>query len=113
MIASTSLDGAKKPTQPGCRREPDPQRPDKSSGPTLGAFFVALMPLQGILFIDVFTAILAVVPLLFFKIPQPTRKPTDAEAREKNQVHSVWQDLAEGWRYVKGWPALWVSSFWP
>ena len=75
------------------------------AGPTLGAFFITLMPLQGILFIDVFTAVLAVGPLLFFKIPQPVQKTASAGTKEATKS-SVWQDLAEGWRYVKGWPAL-------
>ena len=39
--------------------------------PALGAFLIQIMPTQGILLIDVSTAALAVIPLLFFSIPQP------------------------------------------
>lgn len=74
-------------------------------GPALGAFFINLMPIQGVLMIDVFTAVLAVGPLLFFKIPQPVRNGTHA-APDKPVKSSVWQDLAEGWRYVVSWPGL-------
>jgi MFS transporter, DHA3 family, macrolide efflux protein len=73
--------------------------------PALGAFFIQIMPMQGVLLIDVSTAILAVGPLLFFKIPQPVRNGS-AASPEVNGKTSVWQDLAEGWKYVSGWPAL-------
>ena len=105
MIASTSLMVPKKQLSRVAGANQTLNGLINIIGPTLGAFFVAVMPLQGILFIDVFTAVLAVGPLLFFKIPQPTRSPTDSDTQEKTKT-SVWQDLVEGWRYVKGWPAL-------
>lgn len=70
-------------------------------GPAVGALFIALMPMQGILFIDVSTAFLAVIPLLFFTIPQPVRNGTKPVGKI-----TLWEDLAEGWKYVTGWPAL-------
>ena len=73
--------------------------------PALGALFIELMPMQGILLVDVSTAILAVAPLLFFKIPQPARKNGQNHAGEEKKS-SVWQDFAEGWQYVTGWPGL-------
>ncbi len=78
--------------------------------PALGAFFIQIMPMQGVLLIDVSTAALAIVPLLFFKIPQPIRNGDNGsvEGREKT---SIWQDLAEGWKYVSGWPALMAIIF--
>lgn len=73
--------------------------------PALGAFFIELMPIQGILMIDVSTALLAVAPLLFFKIPQPERiNGQNAKANAKGS--SIWQDFSEGWRYVTGWTGL-------
>jgi len=74
-------------------------------GPALGAFFINLMPIQGVLMIDVFTAVLAVGPLMFFTIPQPVRNGTRV-APDKPAKSSVWQDLVEGWRYVVSWPGL-------
>lgn len=74
-------------------------------GPALGAFLIAALPMQGILFIDVSTAALAVIPLLFFTIPQPVRNGTNAMT-EKPAKTSLFQDIAEGWKYVIGWPAL-------
>ncbi len=70
-------------------------------GPALGALLIAIMPMQGVLFIDVSTAGLAVIPLLFFAIPQPKISPEKA-----NGKHTVLSDLVEGWNYVVGWPSL-------
>lgn len=74
-------------------------------GPALGAFFINLMPIQGVLMIDVFTAILAVGPLMFFKIPQPVRNGTPVSSKPLGKS-TVWNDLVEGWKYVVGWPGL-------
>jgi len=74
-------------------------------GPALGAFLIAALPMQGVLFIDVSTAFLAVIPLFFFTIPQPIRNGTKAMPKRPEKT-SVFQDLAEGWKYVTGWPAL-------
>jgi DHA3 family macrolide efflux protein-like MFS transporter len=74
-------------------------------GPALGAFLVAALPMQGVLFIDVSTAFLAVIPLLFFTIPQPVRNGTTASSKASTKTN-IFQDIAEGWRYVIGWPAL-------
>ncbi len=73
--------------------------------PALGAFLIATMSMQGILFIDVSTAIFAIGSLLFFTIPQPVRNGTKVtpETLEKT---SVFQDLKEGWKYVTGWSGL-------
>lgn len=69
----------------------------------LGALLLAVLPMQGILFIDVATAMLAITPLLFFSVPQPER--TDLQAGTQDQP-SYWQDLRAGFSYVWGWPGL-------
>lgn len=74
-------------------------------GPALGALLISVLPMQGVLFIDVFTAVLAVGPLLFFKIPQPIRNGTKDSPLLSGKT-SLWQDLAEGWKYVIGWSGL-------
>jgi len=74
-------------------------------GPALGAFLIAALPMQGVLLIDVATAFLAVMPLLFFTLPQPVRNGTKASPENLGGT-SLFQDLAEGWKYVTGWPAL-------
>jgi MFS transporter, DHA3 family, macrolide efflux protein len=74
-------------------------------GPALGALLIALLPMQGVLLIDVSTALLAVIPLLFFSIPQPIRNGSENTTKITPDT-SLWQDLAEGWKYVISWHSL-------
>jgi len=68
--------------------------------PPLGALLYQLLPVQGILAIDVVTAVLAIGPLFFISIPQPRRQ--EAATRKP----SVLADLRQGLRFVRGWPGL-------
>ncbi len=70
--------------------------------PPVGALLYAVLPLPGILLIDVGTALLAIAPLLVIDIPQPERPPTTAQSVRP----SVWQDMLDGFRYVRAWPGL-------
>ncbi|XSG73124.1 MFS transporter [Herpetosiphon llansteffanensis] len=67
----------------------------------LGAWLVATFPLQAVLSIDVITALLAILPLLFVRIPQPQR--------DANRTVTFWQDMREGFAYVIGWRGLLIS----
>jgi DHA3 family macrolide efflux protein-like MFS transporter len=69
----------------------------------LGALLLEVLPMQGVLAIDVVTALLAVLPLLFIAVPQPQRS---AEAQPHASKPSVWQDLKAGFRYVWSWPGM-------
>jgi DHA3 family macrolide efflux protein-like MFS transporter len=69
----------------------------------LGALLLTWIPMQWILAIDVFTAMLAIIPLFFFQVPQPERNDLLPEAQGKS---SFWQDFRAGFRYVLGWPGL-------
>jgi DHA3 family macrolide efflux protein-like MFS transporter len=69
----------------------------------LGALLLAWIPMEWILAIDVFTAMLAITPLFFFQVPQPERNDLLPEAQGKS---SFWQDFRAGFRYVWGWPGL-------
>ncbi len=76
-------------------------------GPPLGALLLRLLPFQGIMLMDVGTAILAVVPLCFVRIPQPRRAEWAPTGRGAPSARpSVWSDLRDGLRYVWGWPGL-------
>jgi len=75
----------------------------------LGALLLEILPLQGILAIDVVTAIFAIVPLLFIQIPQPERIERQA-LKGAGQV-SIWQDFKEGLHYMLGWPGLMIIGF--
>jgi MFS transporter, DHA3 family, macrolide efflux protein len=70
--------------------------------PPTGALLLGLLPIQGILLIDVSTALLAILPLLFLSIPQPVRE-MDAAGKHKT---SIWQDMKEGFAYIAAWPGL-------
>lgn len=58
----------------------------------LGALALAFLPIQGALMIDVVTALLAIVPLFFFQIPQPRRS--------EMATTSIFSDLRAGVHYV-------------
>jgi len=74
-------------------------------GPPAGALLLQLSSLQGILAIDVVTAFLAIAPLLVVSIPKPEAR--DVEGRVAGGI-TVVQDVREGFRYVRGWPGLFV-----
>ena len=72
--------------------------------PPLGALLLGLLPMQGVLAVDIVTAALAIVPLLLFAIPNPPRQ--EAQANGTVQKTSYWQDLVQGFQYVIKWPGL-------
>lgn len=70
----------------------------------LGALLLDLLPIQSILAIDVSTAMIAVVSLVFISIPQPERR--DVPEAASGNGPSLRQDLRDGLRYVGAWPGL-------
>lgn len=68
----------------------------------LGALLLEALPIQGVLLIDVLTALCAILPLLLIQIPQPERI---ARGQRETQA-TVWQDFQAGLRYLLGWPGL-------
>jgi len=72
--------------------------------PPLGALLIGILPMQGVLSIDVGTAIIAVSILTFIRIPQPPRQL--AQANGTAGATSYKQDLREGWTYMVAWPGL-------
>ncbi len=69
-----------------------------------GALLLELLSMQAILFIDVATAVTAILPLIFMKIPEPNDDVDCASL--KYQKSSVWQDMKAGLKYVITWPGL-------
>ena len=76
--------------------------------PPAGALLLGILPTQGVLMIDVITALTAIVPLFFISIPQPVKQQTGKGSIPQT---SYWQDLREGLRYVAGWPGLMAILF--
>ena len=78
------------------------------AGPPLGALLMAVMPLYGIMLIDVGTAAMAILPLLFVQIPRPQRSAGVQEMAADGKKRSIWADVGEGLRYVWSWPGLFM-----
>ncbi len=68
--------------------------------PPLGAIAVSLLPMYGVMGIDIFTFLFAVLPLLFLPIPEPER----GLARKTSYL----SDLVGGFRYVWSWRGLFL-----
>jgi MFS transporter, DHA3 family, macrolide efflux protein len=71
------------------------------AAPPLGALLLGLMPLWAIMYIDVGTAAMAVVPLLLVSIPQPVNTST-----EMVTPISVLRDVRVGLNYLWKWPGM-------
>lgn len=69
------------------------------AAPPLGALLIEAFSTQNVLLIDIATALLAILPLLFIPVPQPARA-------EHKQTASYWEDLREGFQYVVQWRGL-------
>jgi len=69
--------------------------------PPLGALLIEVLPLHGVLSVDIGTAALAILPLLFFHIPQPYER-----GAKPSKESSVWREMRDGMAYVWGWTGL-------
>jgi DHA3 family macrolide efflux protein-like MFS transporter len=69
------------------------------AGPPAGAFLFGILPIQGVLAVDILTAIIAVVCLLPIKVPNPLRQTIQAGA-------SVFKEMADSFRYLWNWKGL-------
>jgi MFS transporter, DHA3 family, macrolide efflux protein len=72
----------------------------------LGALLLNVLSIQGILAIDIVTALLAILPLFFIQVPQPERIER-GKAGDKTHT-TIWGDFKAGLRYMLGWPGLLV-----
>ena len=69
----------------------------------LGALLLEALAVEGVLLIDVGTALFAILPLFFIVIPQPVNQHI---SQKESLVASVWEDFLAGLKYVMGWPGL-------
>jgi len=73
------------------------------TAPPLGALLLAVLPMQGVLAIDLVTAGLAIgLLILLVKVPQPVRVDTV----DRVTVRQVLLDVREGFKYALTWPGL-------
>lgn len=69
----------------------------------LGALLLSLLPMQGILGIDVITALFAIIPLLFIAVPQPEKSAEELATGKKTPY---WTQMRQGLAYVWAWPGI-------
>ena len=72
--------------------------------PPLGALVISIFSTQTVLFVDVFTALIAIFLLVVVTVPQPARLKTQSNGEVKATTFS--HDLREGWTYMVAWPGL-------
>jgi DHA3 family macrolide efflux protein-like MFS transporter len=60
----------------------------------LGALLLAMLPMQGVMMVDVGTALVAILPLIPIRVPQPVRSAAVSGAR------AFWAETAAGFRYL-------------
>lgn len=72
----------------------------------VGALLLAVLPIQGILAIDVITAVIAITILFFIHVPQPENQRTQSAQTLREFSRAFQKDLKAGLRYVWSWPAL-------
>ncbi|OPX57991.1 MAG: enterobactin exporter EntS [Methanomassiliicoccales archaeon PtaB.Bin134] len=60
-----------------------------------GAVLIALFPMWAVLSVDIITALMAIVPLLFIPVPEPRRR---AEVKP-----SLSSEMREGLAFIRGW----------
>jgi DHA3 family macrolide efflux protein-like MFS transporter len=70
--------------------------------PPVGALLLGILPTQGILLIDVGTALLGILPLLFFSVPQPKRHHEDG----METTPGLLRDVRNGLNYTRTIPGF-------
>jgi MFS transporter, DHA3 family, macrolide efflux protein len=71
------------------------------AAPPIGALLLGILPTQGILLIDVGTALLAILPLLFLSVPQPKRQEEHTEEKP-----NLFRDVRNGLDYIRTVPGF-------
>jgi DHA3 family macrolide efflux protein-like MFS transporter len=62
----------------------------------LGAFLVAVLPMSGVMLVDVATALFAIVPLVFIRVP----RPACAGGAALDLASSIWSEMMAGVHYL-------------
>ena len=71
--------------------------------PALGALLLAVLPMQGVLAVDIVTAAIAIGLMIFFvKVPKPKARPKS----DKVTPRSLLADVRDAVRYIVTWPGL-------
>jgi len=70
--------------------------------PPLGALLMTLLQFYQVIAVDIITAIIAITPLLFIRIPQPAR----ADAASMLTPKMIMRDVRDGFIYLKQWKGM-------
>lgn len=62
----------------------------------LGALLLAVLPMTGVMLVDVVTALFALVPLAFIRVPRPPRGGEET----LDVASSIWSEMVAGVRYL-------------
>ena len=73
------------------------------AAPPLGALLMTVLPIYQVLLIDVVTAIFAVAPLFFIRVPQPEKKKTAMPT-------TLWADVKEAAQYMHHWKGMMILA---
>ena len=76
--------------------------------PPVGALLLGILPTEGVLLIDVGTALLAILPLFFIPIPQPQRQ---AELQARAVKPTLMQDIRDALAYIRSIPGFTAIIF--
>lgn len=68
----------------------------------LGALLMTVLPFYWVISIDIVTALIAITPLFFIRIPQPERKPSEAALSMK----AVLSEMGDAFKFMKTYPGL-------
>lgn len=71
------------------------------AAPVFAALLLEILPIYGILSIDVLTAIIAIFPLLFISIPQVGENSSKLVG-----LSQIWNDISMGFKFLIGWRGL-------
>lgn len=75
--------------------------------PPLGALLLAVWPFQSVLSVDVVTAAIAILLLMFLvKVPQPKR----SDMQEIISPKVLWKDVSAAFTYMKGWTGMFTLT---
>ncbi len=81
------------------------------AAPPMGALLMDLLPMYSVLMVDIVTAFLAILPLLFVSIPQPKGTTTTPLTSPRQLGHEV----LEGIRFMRDWPGalslMFIATF--
>lgn len=72
--------------------------------PPAGALLISALQLHWVLSVDIITALLAVLPLIFVHIPQPQNPPKKVDGQ--SLVSSLLSDIKGGFVYIYRWKGL-------